>query len=217
MGAIVEYSADTVWALAVRADQINGGYFKEAQHKFDESSQTSVKVKDANKALVRQWLNEQVQPTEQEVQQGRECRKFFESYTLKVLTGKITDFEKTALKISQRESFGQRDYLDLAIVSCLPDSHRRELKAQQFRKDLNDSQPLPGQPGDRVQGSLTVVQSIYHSSFNRYQITGKMGQSMVSFWFGRALPVGESVKIKGKIRRVQNQNLTQLNFVKADK
>jgi len=53
---IMDFTADQVWGLAVRADITNGGYCKEDQ--WDHTKSSPELVKRANKALVKEWLRE---------------------------------------------------------------------------------------------------------------------------------------------------------------
>jgi hypothetical protein len=210
----MEFTADQVWGLAVRADTLNSGYCKEpvyaatATHGIDYNQ----KLKEANKVLVKTWLRENQQPTAAEVELGKEYRTYFGTFTLKLLTGKITDFEQTALKIAQKDTFSGRDMLDFAIISCLPDVARRDKLRVEEKRELFQSEQLQGAVGDTIVGDLTVIRSRFNPEFAKHKIYARIGESFVDFWFPRAIE-GDH-RIKGKIKQLRGDKTTQLNYVK---
>ena len=123
----MEFTADQVWGLAIRADELNGGYCKEAVWGESDSGECKM-LKTANKVLVKQWLWDNVQPTEAEIEEGRVARHYFNGFLLKELSGKINDFERQALKIAQMDEFTGRNMLEFSIISCLPNTMRNDQK-----------------------------------------------------------------------------------------
>ena len=208
------FTADQVWGLAVRADQLNGGYCKEpvfaatATHGIDYNN----KIKEANKILVKQWLRENAQPTADEIEVGRKCRAYFNTFTMKVLTGKINDFESTALKIAQKEQFTGSDMLDFAIVSCLPNVARVGQQRTDEKREIYQSEQLPGAVGDDVVVDITVIRSRYSPEFGKYKIYARAGLSFIDFWY-KADITGDC-RIKAKIKAQRGDKTTQLNYVK---
>ena len=208
------FTADQVWGLAVRADQLNGGYCKEpvfaatATHGIDYNQ----KIKEANKILVKQWLRENAQPTAEEIAVGQECRRYFNTFTMKLLTGKINDFEQTALKIAQKDEFTGRDMLDFAVVSCLPSVARRDQAKNDLKRDIYASEQLQGAIGDEIVGDIDVVSTRYSNEYDKWRITARMGESFVDFWYKS--DIKGTARIKGKIKNVRGDKTTQLNYVK---
>lgn len=209
----MDYTADQVWGLAVRADAVNSGYLKEDRWGFADSGESKL-LNRANKSLVKDWLTNNQQPTAEEIEQGRKYREFFKGYTLKALMGNLSDFDKQALRISQMEGFKKRDFLELAIVGCLPASARREQQRLDIKREVFASSQLRGNVGDRVEGEIEVVAQRYSQQYNKFKITARMGESYVDFWFSRQLEAGHVARIKGKIKNQRGDNTTQLNFVK---
>ncbi len=207
----MEFTADQVWGLAVRADTINEGYSKEGEGHWTDDGY--VRTKEPNKMLVKQWLRDNVQPTEAEVQQGQQYRSYFKTFTLKALTGKLNDFERQAMKIASKDQFTNRDMLDFAIISCLPSTARRDKERTELKREIYQSEQLVGDVGDAVSGTITVLQCRFNQNYNKFKINARMGESFVDFWFGKEL-TGE-LKIKGKIKAVRSgEKTTQLNYVK---
>jgi len=206
----MEFTADQVWGLAVRADLTNGGYVKE--DRWDYSLSEPVLIHRANKFLVKKWLRENRQPNDIEIEKGREYRHYFNSFTFKAIMGKITDFERQALRIAQMDEFTGRDLLEFAIVSCLPMAARRDQQQQELKRELYASEQLLGEVGDPIAGDVTVLECRWKPEYNKFRVNARMGESFVDFWFTREL-AGE-VRIKGKIKAMRSDKTTQLNYVK---
>ena len=170
------------------------------------------KIKEANKVLVKGWLRDNVQPTAEEIAAGQGYRAQINTWTMKVLTGKITDFEQTALKIAQKDEFTGRDMLDFAVVSCLPEAARRNQQRSDEKREIYHPEQLQGAEGDTIVGDITVVRSRFNPEYNKYKIYARMGESFVDFWFPRAVE-GE-LRIKGKIKAQRGDKTTALNYVK---
>jgi len=207
----MEFTADQVWGLAVRADITNGGYFKEDQ--WDYSQPEPVLVHRANKFLVKEWLRENREPNEQEIVKGQEYRRYFNGFTLKAIMGKITDFERQALRIAQMDEFTGRHLLEFAIISCLPSAARKDQQQQELKRELYASEQLLGDVGDAIVGDVTVIDSRYNPNYNKFRINARMGEAFIDFWYTRSLE--GDVRIKGKIKALRADKSTQLNYVKV--
>jgi hypothetical protein len=209
--APVTYTADQVWAIAVRVDRINKGYVK-----LPVYAETLDVVKtEPNKVIVKDLIRNGYQPTDDEVEAGRAVRAHFNSYTFLALQGKLNDFQHQALKIAQMDSFTGRNMLEFSIISCLPDVARRDAARKEFMQALYASEQIKGTEGDKISGYLTVEKCQFNANYNKFRVQGRMGESFVDFWFGRELLVGANLPIKGKIKRLRDDKSTQLNFVRV--
>lgn len=210
----MEFAADLVWALAVAADRINGGYLKEPEWDMDQTP--PVVKRDANKLMVKHWLRtgDFRAATEADYQAGREVRSHINGWTFKVMMGKANDFERQALKIAQMEEFTGRNLLEFAVICCLPAAARRDAAATELKRDIYQSEQLVGQVGDEVRGDVEVISCRYNQQYGKWRITGRMGESFVDFWFGKEVQPKVTLHIKGKIKAVREDKTTQLNYVK---
>ena len=212
------FTADQVWGLAVAADRVNGGYFKEPVWTQPDNDLTGpmVLVKDANKLLVKQWLrtNNFTVATEADIEKGREIRNYFNGFLLKQISGKINEFEQQALRIAQMDEFTGRNMLEFAIVSCLPSVMIRDQSRNELAREVRASTQLTGAVGDKIQGEIEIVKSYYSQEYNKFRITAKLVDSFVDFWYNTNIDAGSRVSIKAKIKSVRGDNTTQLNFVK---
>ena len=212
------FTADQVWGLAVAADRINEGYFKEPVWTQPDNDLTGpmVLVKDANKLMVKQWLrtNNFTVATEADIEKGREVRNYFNGFLLKQISGKINEFEQQALRIAQMDEFTGRHMLEFAIVSCLPSVMIRDQSRNELAREVRYSTQLTGNVGDKIQGEIEVVKCYYSKDYDKFRVTAKLVDSFVDFWYNSNLEAGQKLSIKAKIKSVRGDNTTQLNFVK---
>jgi hypothetical protein len=207
------FTADHVWALAVVADRINGGYLKESE--WLENAVPPCRGREANKLMVKQWLREGANPTtEADIEKGREVRNYFNGFLLKQISGKINEFEQQALRIAQMDDFTGRHMLEFAIVSCLPSVMIRDQSRNELAREVRASTQLQGAVGDKIQGEIEVVKCYYSKDYDKFRVTAKLVDSFVDFWYNSNLEAGQKLTIKAKIKSVRGDNTTQLNFVK---
>jgi hypothetical protein len=203
------FTADHVWGLAVAADRMNGGYVKADIY----AENLDVVQKQANKTMVKAWLrNNQNPATAADVERGREVRNYFNGYLLKQISGKINDFESTALRIAQMDEFTGRNLLEFSVVSCLPSVMLRDQSRKELKSAISSSVQLAGEEGDKITGEIEVFKCDYNTTYDKFMIQARMGDSYVSFWFGSRLD--GAVNIRAKIKNHRGDNTTQLNFVK---
>ena len=210
------FTADQVWGLAVAADRVNEGYFKEPVWTTPEDGTPPKVVKDANKLLVKQWLrtNNFTAASEADIDKGREIRNYFNGFLLKQISGKINEFEQQALRIAQMDEFTGKNMLEFAIVSCLPSVMIRDQSRNELAREVRQSTQLQGNVGDKIQGEIEIVKSYYSQEYNKFRITARLVDSFVDFWYNTNIDAGSRVSIKAKIKSVRGDNTTQLNFVK---
>lgn len=206
----MQFTADQVWACAAAAQRINEGYFKEPVY----ADTLDVIAKQANKVMVKDWLrtNSFGLITEQDYAAGRSARDHFKSYTLLALTGKINEFQTTAMRLAAKEEFTGRDMYDFAVISCLPSVAQRDQARTEIKREIYTSEQLQAAVGDTVVGEITVINARFNADYAKHKITARMGESFVDFWFTKEL-AGE-LKIKGKVKTQRGDKTTQLNYVK---
>ena len=210
----MNFTAEQVWGLAVAADRINGGYFKEDVYVME--NQCTKRVTQANKLMLKEWLRDGMltEATTEDITKGREVRHYFNGFLLKELSGRINDFERQALKIAQLEEFTGRNLLEFAIVSCLPAAMLREQSRKELDSDIRNSTQLTGTVGDKIQGEVEIIKCHYSQEYNKFRITAKLVDSFVDFWYNSKMEAGDRITIKAKIKSVRANNTTQLNYVK---
>ena len=209
----MEFTADQVWACAAAADRINEGYVKVDQWMLNATP--PFLAKKANKSLVKEWLrtNSFTEVTDSDYAAGRVARDHFKTYTLLALTGRMNEFQQTALKIATKDVFTGRDMYDFAVISCLPAVAERDQQRTELKREIYASEQLVGEEGQQIVGDITVVSTRFNPEYNKFKINARMGDSFVDFWFSKELK-GE-LKIKGKIKAQRGDKTTALNYVKV--
>ena len=207
----MKFTADQVWGCAAAAQRINEGYFKEDQW---DTAEAGVKIKTANKALVKGWLRDEdySQITAADIAAGQTARNHFKSYTFLAIAGRLNEFQTTAMQLAAKEEFTGRDIYDFAVISCLPSVAVRDASNSELRREIYTSEQLQGAVGDTVVGDITVISARFNPDYNKHKITARMGESFVDFWFGKELE--GTIRIKGKVKTQRGNKTTQLNYVK---
>lgn len=210
----MSFTANQVWACAVAADRINGGYIKEDFYVLENQCQK--RIHQANKMMVKEWLRTGYfsEVTAEDHAVADQCRTHFNSYTMLALRGTINDFQQTALKLAQKEEFTSRDMYDFAVISCLPEVARRDRERNDFKRDLFASEQIQGREGEAIVGDITVLSCRFNKEYNKFKITARLNESFVDFWHTTNQAVGATVRVKGKIKRCRGDKTTQLNYVK---
>jgi len=208
------FTSDQVWGLAVAADRINGGYFKEDVYVYE--GECRKRTTQANKLMLKDWLRTGAltEATAEDIEKGREIRNYFNGFLLKQISGKINEFEQQALRIAQMDEFTGKNMLEFAIVSCLPSVMIRDQSRNELAREVRASTQLQGAVGDKIQGEIEVVKCYYSKDYDKYRVTAKLVDSFVDFWYNSNLEAGQKLTIKAKIKSVRGDNTTQLNFVK---
>lgn len=209
----MKFTADQVWACAAAAQRINDDYVKEPMWDFTVDQREP--VKQANKVMVKAWLREQdySQITAADHAVGQVARDHFKSYTFLAIAGKLNEFQLTAMQLAAKEQFSSRDLYDFAVIACLPSVAARDVTNSEIKRDIYASEQLQGGQGDRIQGEITVINARFNANYNRFMVRGRMGDSFVDFWFGKALE--GTVKIRAKIKNQRGDKTTALNYVKV--
>ena len=207
----MQFTAETVWACAAAAQRINEGYFKEDQW---DSAEAGIKIKTANKSLVKAWLRDQDYSlvTAADTEEGIRARNHFKSYTFLAIAGRLNEFQETAMKLAAKEEFTGRDIYDFSVISCLPSVAVRDAANSELKREIYTSEQLQGVVGDTVVGDITVISARFNPDYAKHKITARMGESFVDFWFGKELE--GTVRVKGKIKTQRGNKTTQLNYVK---
>lgn len=211
----VEFQLADVWGAAARAFRINGGYFKEHVFEHVEGNQPRL-VKTKNNELVRGYLEDTTQITDQDREQGLGVRDYLaKDYLMKTLKGApLSSFELSAQKVTSMESFTNHNRLELAIIGSLFGSAERGRKQEAIQDRIDRAAPELGSVGDKVQLGLEVVKCIWSRNYGVYFVTGitKVGQA-VFFSCRFEVQLGSEITVAGTIK-ARRDDATQLNRTK---
>ena len=217
--ASAKFSISDVWAAACAANRINGGYFKEAVHEFDEVTQLTKVAHRRNREVMMDFLTHPENLTVADVERGEHCRQFLQSdLTFRTLKGKVSEFDSAIRKVLAVTDHFDNVYhrYELAIVASLPASVARTEVRQTAEQRVQFSQGgLIGKVGDKISAQLEVLSCNYSQQYNIFWIRGITDQDQpVMFSNKEKFDVGTHLTIQGKVK-AHRDNLTQLNYVKV--
>ena len=129
---ILNHNADDVWSAAVAAQRINGSYIKLSM--ISESDPALTKI--SNRMLVEKLLVDQSGITDEDREQGKKVRSFYQAFTFKILKGtRLNEFDNTAMLIANRDVI-EGNY-DIAVIASLPSCYERGVKRQTADQRIN--------------------------------------------------------------------------------
>ena len=207
----VNYSADDVWSAACAAQRINGSYIKLSI--ISESDPATTKL--SNRMIVGQLLVDPSGITEQDREQGKKVRAFYQALTFKILQGKqLSDFDNTAMLIANREVITGN--YDIAVIASLPSCYERGVERQTAEQRVNFATGgFIGKASDKVKLEIEVIKCTYSHSYNVFFVTGITTQDQpVFFSYKEKVPTGDTMNIFGTVK-AHRDNITQLNRVKV--
>jgi hypothetical protein len=210
----VIWAAEQVFAASVAADQTNGGYCK-----FEETEIETGAIRKPNKVLVHQLLSANTQFEAEVIEQGQLIRQHFQGLLFDQMAGELKDFLATVLRVSTKETFASNDWLGLAVIAALPSTYRRDVarrEAEAQRNQLRETSKPYGQPGDRVQAEVEIVQCNWSHKWSMWTVNATLNGNLFFFFFNKQLSVGNRVQLTGTVKLHRDDNTTQLNRVKIN-
>ena len=210
---VLNFNADDVWSAACQAQRINGAYVKLSMKSESDPKITSL----ANRQIIESLLADPFTITDEDREQGKKVRSFFQAYTFKILQGKrLSEFDNIVMLIANRDVITSA--YDVAVIASLPSSYERGIKKQSVEQRINFARGgFIGSPGNKVSTAIEVLRSVYSVTWNTHYITGINGDDQVVFFaFKEELPVGKFFDIYGTVK-AHRDNSAQLNRVKVIK
>ena len=204
--APLNLNADDVWAAACQAQRLNQGYIK-----VDEDAPAGQK----NRSIVTNLLADTSKITDEDREEGKLVRKFYQAYTFKILKGiKLSDFDNTAMLLANRDTIDTS--FDIAVITSLPSGYERGVKRQTVDQRIQFAKGgLIGTVGDKVSPSIEVLKSVFSQNWNTHYITGITSDEQVLFFaYKQQLEVGKMFDLYGTVK-AHRDNTTQLNRVKV--
>lgn len=208
---VLDLPADNVWGAAAMAQRVNGGYVK--------ISMLSESDKELNKLSNRQIVDSlMVDPrliTEEDMEQGKKVRAFYQALTFKILQGKkLNEFDNTAMLLANRDVITSN--YDVAVIASLPSCYERGVQRQSVEQRVSFAiGGFIGTIGKKVSVTIEVLKSTYSQKWMTNFVTGITSDDQVVFFaYKSELPVGNLFDICGTVKG-QRDNTTQLNRVKV--
>jgi hypothetical protein len=180
---------------------------------LSEADKTENKL--SNRQLVESLMVDPSLITEEDMEQGKKVRAFYQALTFKILQGKrLNEFDNTAMLISNRDVI-EGNY-DVAVIASLPSCYERGVVRQTADQRVNFANGgFIGSVGNKVSTTIEVLKSIYSMKWGTNYVTGITSDDQVVFFaYKSELPIGKMFDIYGTVK-AHNDNRTQLNRVKV--
>jgi hypothetical protein len=209
---VVNFNADDVWGAACQAQRINGKYVK-----LSRISESDPDInQQSNRQIIEALLADPFTITDEDREQGKKVRAFFQAYTFKILQGKaLSEFNNTAMLISNRDVI--TSVYDVAVIASLPSSYERGVKQQTVEQRINFARGgYIATVGDKVSVSIEVLKCVYSEKWGTHFVTGINSEDQITFFaYKKQLEIGKTISIQGTVKSQRNPNTTQLNRVKV--
>ena len=208
---VLNLNADDVWGAACQAQRINGSYVKISM--LSESDKELNKL--SNRQIVESLMVDPRLITEEDMEQGKKVRAFYQAFTFKILQGKrLNEFDNTAMLIANRDNIDST--YDIAVIASLPSCYERGVKRQTVDQRISFAKGgFIGSIGKKVSVTIEVLKSTYSQKWMTNFVTGITSDDQVVFFaYKSELPVGNLFDIYGTVK-AQRDNTTQLNRVKV--
>lgn len=208
---VINHNADDVWAAACNAQRINNVYIKFSQISDSDPSNTKL----SNRMIAEKLLSEPFNITDEDRDQGKKVRAYYQALTFKILQGKrLNEFDNTAMLIANRDVITST--YDVAVICSLPSCYERGVVRQNIDQRINFARGgYVGTIGDKVLLNIEVLKSLWSQKWNTWYVTGITSEDQVVFFACKEnFDVNTHLTIKGCVKGTRD-NSTQLNRVKV--
>jgi hypothetical protein len=208
---VLNIPSENVWGAAVMAQRINGAYVKVSV--LSEAGKTENKL--SNRQMVESLMVDPSLITEEDMEQGKKVRAFYQALTFKILQGKhLTDFDNTAMLLADRDIITST--YDVAVIASLPSCYERGVERRTAEQRVNFATGgFIDKAGNKVKLEIEVIKCTYSHSYNVFFVTGITEQDQpVFFSYKEKVPTGDTMNIFGTVK-AHRDNITQLNRVKV--
>ena len=210
---VLNFNSDDVWAAACQAQRVNGAYVKlsilsESDPSMDRKS---------NRQLVELLLSDTTQITDEDREQAKTVRKYYQAFTFKILKGiKLNEFDNTAMLIANRDII-ESSY-DVAVMASLPSCYERGVKRDGVDQRVKFATGgYIGNIGDKVKFTVEILKTNYSQKWNTNYVTGITSDDQAVFFAYNHIDnveIGNTYTFFGTVK-AQRDNSTQLNRVKV--
>ena len=203
------YEADKVWAAAVIAYRVNKGYIK--------STEPAVPGQKTNRQIMEELLSEGMELFQEDIDEGRSVRQYFNGLTFKVLEGKtLTPFLQNAMEIANKDQI--TDNLGIGTIASLPATYAKMTSRDSVENRIKWARGgFIGSIGEKTNQHIEVIKQLWSQNWNTWYYTGLTKEDQVLFFaYKGELKIGDCVTIEGKVKS-HRDNSTQLSHVKVIK
>jgi hypothetical protein len=209
---VLNFNADDVWAAACQAQRVNGTYVKEGQ----TSELNPDVITKTNRQLVIELMADTTQITDEDREQAKTVRKYYQAFTFKILKGiKLNEFDNTAMLIANRDIIN--DNYDVAVIASLPSCYGRGVKRDGVDQRVKFATGgYIGRVSDKVKVTVEILKTNYSQQWNTNYVTGITSDDQAVFFAYNHIDnveIGKTYTFFGTVK-AHRDNSTQLNRVK---
>lgn len=214
---VFDVSAEVGWAAACAAQRVNGRYIKMGELVTQETEQGSQPI-PCNKERMIDFINHQALLTEQDFENGRTARQWFQGQLFSLIGDQLNDFMKKATETAVKDTINVRQ--DAGMLACLPQTWYRAAKKERVIDTLSEARSQHiGSVTEKLIRLVHVIESSPGVSFTGWIVTVTEGDNIFRFCSSMEFKEGEMVRIQGKVKRHDfdkktNTPVTWLNYVK---
>ena len=214
---VLNFNADAVWGAACAAQRINGEYVKEARPNPCDEQGKVLSTIPRNRDIMVEFMHNPDRLTEEDVEQAKKVRKYYQAFTFKILKGiKLGEFDNTAMLISNRDIIDSN--YDVAVIASLPSCYERGVKRDNVDQRVKFATGgFIGRVGDKVEFTVEILKTNYSQQWNTNYVTGITSDDQAVFFAYNHInnvEIGKTYTFFGTVK-AQRDNLTQLNRVKV--
>jgi hypothetical protein len=171
----------------------------------------------SNRQLVELLLADTTQITDEDREQGKTVRKYYQAFTFKILKGiKLNEFDNTAMLIANRDIIDSN--YDVAVMASLPSCYERGVKRDGVDQRVKFATGgYIGHIGDKVKFTVEILKTNYSQKWNTNYVTGITSDDQAVFFAYNHIDnveIGNTYTFFGTVK-AQRDNSTQLNRVKV--
>lgn len=225
---VAHYDTHYVLSLAYAAYRVNGDYIKETKRPLDPEnvvwSNKELVAYTISKQNAEKWLPESFESivvTDSDREAATNAINYVKRYTLKLLSDKITGFQKDVFDCLSSEKIPA---IKLSLICYVPKLIEKEKSEDVLRKTIrNEYQNSVHYPVDsKVTGTLKLFKKIFLKHYDIFLYTGAIENNLVSFTTKHELDVSLPYNVTAK--SVKHQNCldtgypqTKISYVKIKK
>lgn len=206
---VFSYDADLVWGASVVAYRCNKGYVK--------ALVPGVEAHKTNRQIMEELLSEGMELFQEDIEEGRKIRRYFQALTFKILEEKtLTPFLQSAMEIANKDQI--TDNLGVGTIASLPATYTKMASRDSVENKIKWARGgFIGSIGEKTNQHIEVIKQIWSQKWNVWFYTGLNSEDQVLFFSHKGeLKIGDYVTIEGKVKS-HRDNSTQISHVKVIK
>lgn len=205
-----------VFAAACAAQRLNKGFFKEDFYRHTPGGKSEQVL--ANRNLTVALLKDRAYlVTDKDREEAEAVRGYWQLKLFGVLADTAGPYEKSAVEVAGRETVFESEWFKAGLIASLPSAYERGIRmdrVNEIKEEAKFNGKHIGAVGGRVEGTVLILNCVYSKTYETYYVTGKVEENLVMFASKTKIAEDTEFKIKGRIKQLRDNNVTQLNYVK---